>query len=214
MRILRGVVAALVLVAASAHAEDDEVADFLIKGTTLDVRWAGATIQAPGVMWKWSRLEGANTSKLDAFGCVNGMNEREMALVFLVTRQPVRPLNAGEMDDLVREIRKSMPKDRWVIARPQYEPSDIPWPGSYRFRYELTSAGATAYLYGYAGRKTRGYLTECVTLSPQEPAEFVQFTRSLFVREPKGSPRSRILMGLVLAVAAIGVVQWLRSRDR
>src|SRR5450631_2646872 len=107
MRILRGAVAALVLVAASAHADDEEAADFLIKGTTLDVRWAGATIQAPGVMWKWSRLEGANTSKLDAFASVNGMNEREMALVFLVTRQPVRPLNAGEMDDLVREIRKS-----------------------------------------------------------------------------------------------------------
>lgn len=214
MRIPSGAFAALALVALLARADEEEVADFVIKGTTLDVRWAGATIQAPGVMWKWSRLEGVNTGKLDAFGCVNGMNEREMALVFLVTREKVRPLNAGEMDDLVREIRKSMPKDRWVIARPQYEPSDLPWPGSYKFRYELTSAGATAYLYGYAGRKTRGYLTECVTLSPQEPKEFAQFTRSLFVREEKKGPKSRILTGLVLAVAAIGVAQWLRSRDR
>ncbi len=214
MQILRGAVAALFLVASSARAAEKDSVDFLIKGTTLDVRWAGATVQAPGAMWSWSRLEGVKTTELEAFRCLNRMNERDMVLVFLVTRHPVKPLNAGEMDDLIREIRKSLPDDRWVIARPQYERSDIPWPGSYRFRYELTSAGATAYLYGYVGRKTRGYLTECVTLSPLEPAEFVQFSRSLFVREAKRSSNGAILKGLVIAVAAIGIIQWLRSRDR
>ncbi|MCM3876771.1 MAG: hypothetical protein NEA02_10165 [Thermoanaerobaculia bacterium] len=214
MRILRGSVAALFLVASSAHAADKEIEDFLITGTTLEVRWAGATVRAPGAMWLWSRLEGVKAAKLEAFQCVNRMNERDMFLAFLVTRQPVKPLNAGEMDDFIREVRKSMPDDRWVIARPQYERSDIPWPGSYRFRYELTSADATAYLYGYVGRKTRGYLTECVTLSPQEPAEFVQFSRSVFVREEKRNPSGPILKALVIAVAAIGIIQWLRSRDR
>lgn len=212
MRIFRGAAAALFLIAAPARAAGEESADFVVKGTTLDLRWAGATIQAPASQWRWSRTAGLDTKKLDGFECVNTMNEHEMAFFFLVTRERIKPLSAGEMDDFVREIRKSMGKDIWVMARPEYAPSDIPWPGSYRFRYELTSSRATAYLYGYAGRKTRGYMTECITLEPVEPPACEQISRSLFVRETGKNPKSRILMGLVVVVAVIGVVQWLRSR--
>lgn len=213
MPFARAAFAALALIVGSAEAAGPDAVDFQINGTTLNVLWAGATLQAPSGYWKWSRLQGLNAAKLDGFSCVNGMNESEQVMMFLVTRQAVKPLDASEMDELVRGIRKSMPGDRWVMARPRYEPSDIPWAGSYRFRYELTSAGPTAYLYGYAARRaTRGYLTQCITLSTQEPAEFVQLSRSLFVREAKKNPRSRVLVALVLVFAAIGVVQWLRSR--
>jgi len=209
--------ALLVLLAAAAppgaaEDEDDEKApEFVIQGATLDLRWAGATIQAPSIHWKWTRAVEIDPRRLDAFQCVNGMNEHDAYFV-LVSRKPAKPLDASGMDDLVNTIRKSGPGEGWVLASPEHEPSDIPWPGSYRLRYRLTSAFATAYLHAYAGRKTRAYLTLCFTLTPEEPPEFARFSRSLSVREEKKGRMKGVLTGLALLVVTIGVIQWLRSR--
>lgn len=211
MRIVRSAFTVLSFMAASLRLAAEEDPGFMIKGATLDLRWAGATIQAPSIHWKWSHAEEIDARKIDAFECVNRMDESN-AFYFLVSREPVKPLDASGMDDLVNTIRSSGPREGWVLARPEQEPSNIPWPGSYRLQYEFTSASATAYLYVYAGRKTRAYMTLCVTLSREEPAEFARFTRSLFVREEKKSATKGVLTGLVLLVSAIGVFQWLRSR--
>jgi hypothetical protein len=211
MRIARSAFAVLSAAAVSFSLAAQEPPDFTINGATLDLRWAEATIQAPSIHWKWSRAEGADPAKIDAFQCVNRMDESQ-AFYFLVSRQAVKPLDASGMDELVNTLRSSGPGEGWVLAHPEQAPSEIPWPGSYRLQYEFTSASATAYLHVYAGRKTRAFMTLSITLSPEEPAEFTRFTRSLFVREEKKSPAKGILTGLVLLVSAIGVIQWLRSR--
>jgi len=213
LKLARAAVLVLVAVAAlPGEAEEDEAPpEFVIQGATLDIRWAGATIQAPSIHWKWLHAPELDPRRLDAFACVNRMNEND-SYFLLVSRKPVKPLDASGMDDFVNAIRSEGPGAGWVLAAPEHEPSDVPWPGSFRFRYRLTSASATAYLHAYAGRKTRAYLTFCFTLTPDEPPEFARFSRSLQVREEKKSALKGVLTGLALLVVVIGVVQWLRSR--
>ena len=211
MRIRRSAALLVVLLFCGADAGAEERADFVIKGATLELRGARATIQAPSSYWKWSRLEIQPGSPFDGYRCSSLINDHD-AYLLLVSREPVPPLDESRLDDLVSEIRKNEVPENFVIAAPRQEPSTLPWPGSYRIQYALSSSLGSAYIYAYAAHRGRAFITLCMTLSSEEPADFIKFNRSLDVRVEKPLVRREILMALVAIVAVIGVVQWFRSR--
>jgi len=211
MKFPRSASVLVALLSAGVEARGAELAGFVIKGATLEVREAGATIQAPSTYWKWSRLEKQRESGFDAYRCASLINDRDVFLL-LVSREPVPPLDASKMEDLVSEIRKSGLPESFVIAAPRQEPSTLPWPGSYRMQFALSSSSGSVFIYSYASHRTRAFITLCVTLSSEEPSDFTKFSRSLDVRVEKPLLRREILVGLVAIVAAIGVVQWFRAR--
>jgi hypothetical protein len=211
MKIQRSAGLLVALMLLGADAQGDERAEFVIRGATLELREAGATIQAPSTYWKWSRLERQRGSEFDAYRCASLINDRDVFLL-LVSREPVPPLDASRMEDLVSEIRKNGLPENFVIAAPRQESSSLPWPGSFRMQFALSSSGGSVFIYSYAAHRKRAFITLCVTLSPDEPADFTKFSRSLDVRVDKPLLSREILMAVVGIVAAIGVVQWFRSR--
>ena len=200
-----GAVAAWALAAglgAGAAPVENEIPPGMLMGRTLLLGGGSATAVAPGAFWKWSVLGSLEGDlPMDAFLCRNRISEGDSGYLLAVTRRSIAPLDDATVDAFVRKIGGSV-RAGAALARPTWESSDIPFPGSYRFRYEVVTSRMTGYLFGYAGRRGRGFITQCLSLSPREPPEFTKFSASVYARMPPPVSKARV----ALAVSGLAVV--------
>ena len=194
---------AAAMCAEAAGMESGSVPDGWIRGRTLVVHGGEATVVAPAAFWKWTSMKLGGGFL--AFVCANSMDVLSQ-YVFAVSEGVAKTLKPSHMDDEVQDLKSKLNIGGSNVARPSYESSDIPFPGSYRLRFEEVTSAGTVYYFGYLGLKGRLYVTMCGSLSPEEPREFTKFASSVAAR-----PVQQVSLGAVvlwaLAVVA-GVVLW------
>jgi hypothetical protein len=168
----------------------DPVPPSMLEGRTLHVREANVSIDAPSTAWHWSKstfpspLEGKSKVPADMYVCQNSMNESEQPFFFVVARGEIGALTPAVVDGFVQGLKKGSSGGSLIFARPETAPSGIPFPGSYRFRYELVSAHGNGIMFGYLGSTQKALLmTQCVTFSGYEPSAFARFSQSIRVKE-------------------------------
>jgi hypothetical protein len=179
-----------------------------LRGRTLLVHGGEATVVAPGAFWKWTSMERGGGFLV--FICANQMDRRSQ-YVFAVSDGVAKTLSPSHMDEEVQELKSMLNVGGSIVARPSYESCDVPFPGSYRLRFEEVTAAGTIYYFGYMGLKGRLYATMCVSLSPEEPREFTKFASSVAAR-PVPQVSSGAVVVWALAVVGGVVLWWRKSR--
>jgi hypothetical protein len=183
MKIAALTLSLIVAAGALAQPSPGPVPPEMIRGRTLVVERANFSIELPGEGWQWEQLLNPTHPAPDSLGTYLAVNPQTKAY-YIVT------LPGGKVDHIDDEfVRGGMAavRDRSPEAKEslRYGRSDIPIPGSLRYRFEQSYPNVgRQHTYAYTIATGTVVMLLDITPEAEEPADFTRFVKSFRLLRP------------------------------
>ena len=194
-----------------------------VSGTTLSLPELNFSVDAPSPEWRWLQTE-TQTKKPahQLFVCQNETTGGRMGV--MVFKGYWKPFDAQAAERFMAGSTEPFVKRGWRVDDVRHESATLQLPDAHHYRYRLTAPDGTL-LYGYRYSLTAGrlYAFEALSVSAEEPTEFLELVRSFRVlHAPPEDPAQAFGMLLMVAYFVLlgicrigaGVVNRITGRSR
>lgn len=194
------------------------VPENFIEGNALSAPDLNFYVEAPGQEWDWlvaSETQGEGKNTLRLFAC----SLYDLRRVAITVSEPYwYPPTVESTSRLMNGMIEGFELEGFTATASVPEPSNIPLPGSYRFKIVGENKfGAIRYIYGYYAVRGRAFSISEKTVEDSEPADFTTLVSSFrFIGEPPPGPWERVPRFYVLVaislVILVGGVGWIINK--